>query len=98
MCKCDLGTIQIVYVANVLPGLHVWPLTSEQGLSLSLFPVTECPSPYLNCLVGPQCGRMCLVLLGLDVSEWGLSKEFSPSCEKEGQLGERLVRVGLGRE
>ena len=36
---------------------------------------------------------------GLDVSRWGLSKGGSPFSKKvREQLGERLVRVGLGRE
>lgn len=59
------------FVVNVQFGLHVGLVT---GLSLTLLPDIGLPSLYLDCLVGLHWERMCLVLPGLDISEWGSTK------------------------
>lgn len=43
-------------------GQDLDPYTLEQEAK-SLFPVLS-PSPYLDCLAGPQWERICLILLG----------------------------------
>ena len=43
------------------------------------------PFSYLDCLVGPQWERIHLVLLGLDVPEWGGTQVGLPFSEKKGR-------------
>ena len=67
----DLGPY--TFVANVLLGLHVGPLTIGAGAVSDS--VVRFWIPLLDCLVWPQWERMHLVLLQLDlagqVGIWG---------------------------
>ena len=64
-------------------GLHVGPLTTGAG---AVSDSVECHwilFPKLDGLVGPQCERMCLLLMGLDVPEWGGTQGgASPSLKR----------------
>lgn len=52
-------------IADVQLGLRVGLPTIGVGLSVTLLAATR--SPFLDFFVGPQWGRSCLALLGLDV-------------------------------
>ena len=68
-------------------GLHVSPLTTRAGFVSDSDPDIGFPFPYLDCLVGPQWERMCLVLLRLDILEQqvGTQNGDFPSSEEKGR-------------
>jgi hypothetical protein len=66
-------------------GIHVGPLASRGGGGFCLCSLPLIPSPYLDCLVGPQWERVCLVLLGLDVPGWGGTQRKPPFSEEKGK-------------
>lgn len=65
-------------------------------LSLILLPAHGIPIPELDCLVGPQWERMCLVLVGIDVPGWGGTRGggFSLSEEKGRGYGRGEIYKG----
>jgi hypothetical protein len=93
----DLGPH--TFVANVQFGLHVCPLTRGAG-TVSISVLSHwIPFPHMDCLVGPQWKKMCLVLLGLDVPGWGGIQEGAPpSLMTKGGDNGGFVRVRLGQE
>jgi hypothetical protein len=56
-----------MFVEGVQLDLHVGVLEIGARAVFDSVPAIRPPYPYLDCLVGPQWERMCLVLLGLDV-------------------------------
>lgn len=87
------------YVAVVLFGLHVGPLTTAAGLSLNLLPATGITFLQLSCLVRPHWERigLCCDLMshGWQVSNGQGDILFS---EKTHGGGGKFVRVILGGE
>jgi hypothetical protein len=52
-------------------GLHVGPPTTGVGVVSDSVACHWISFPHLDCLVGPQWERKCLVLLELGVLGWG---------------------------
>ena len=65
-------------------------------LSLILLSAHGIPFPKVDCLVGPQWERMCLVLVGIDVPVWGgtQGEGFPLSEEKRRGYGRREIYKG----
>jgi hypothetical protein len=79
----------------------VGPLTSRAGVVSDSVPCCWIPFPYLNCLVGLQWERMCLVLLGLDVPGWGGTQgglPFSDVSEGEEVMGGGTCKCGRNED
>ena len=70
------------FVANEQLGLHVGPLTS--GVGAVSVPFHWIPSPYLDCLVGPQWERMYLSPAGTTCPRV-VPKRGSPSLKRRGR-------------
>lgn len=67
----------------------------------SLFPSIGSPLHYLDCLVGPQWERICLVLLGPDVPGRGGTQGGSPPfLRRKGEVvgGAEICKGGAGKK
>lgn len=59
------------------------------------------PFSYLDCLARPQLERMCLVLLGLNVPEWGGTSEKGRGNDRgicKGETGRRGGKGGCSQD